>query len=695
MKYFLDVNLILVGDDWDSTLQNKIKNSLEKTYEPIILSELNKAGIKYNFKYNFISLDDQQSQGVFDFMKEDAQEIMPFYGEDDYDKPWGIAVWIKNNHTEWINKIQKRYEIDYKLIDAEKMENYLYDNIISQDVNLKKPSSANLIFISGDPEQVDFLHNYKMKRTDSAQDYPHEAVGLMGYGGPHNLYFFDLYAYPWENLQGFEFLYDYEMNNQFTNYHDIKTEDRQAELISNYVNNATSLLITPSYLYPPVFKSNYVLDLLIVADPGSTAAIGTLQDYFINVEAIKSELEELAPWSNWEIKVTMEDVKRSRDLPEEFKDILKVELDIPQYGITETRLVNIVDSEEVTKIITQWATTKTSSGLKDYKDVQKSSWTIPVVIAIGKRGNPVYIYDDGYFLSGISPNHPDNPTQPCCALGVSYDNAVWDDKISVTDLTIHEVGHTLSLMHPFIGYDVDAKQFANPYFNWYLSPMTYGFPPFGCGFWYSYYTEGSCGIIDTEFTKFEKDHFAKGVTAYLMKAAESNSYRTLVNLEKSGKDADNPPQDVSNALEKIRTNLDEARTAFLRNDLHTERGAIQQAYAAALESERLAKEYEVSYEPEEIPVKAQLQIPEWIKDSVGWWGNGLTSDSDFVNAIQYLIKERIIVIPDLAESGISSGQDIPAWVKNNASWWADGIISDQEFVTAIQFLVEQGIIRVS
>jgi len=75
------------------------------------------------------------------------------------------------------------------------MENYLYDNIISQDGNLKKPGSSNLIFISGDTEQVDFLHNYKLKRTDRAQNHPHEAIGLMGYGGPHNLYFFDLYAF--------------------------------------------------------------------------------------------------------------------------------------------------------------------------------------------------------------------------------------------------------------------------------------------------------------------------------------------------------------------------------------------------------------------------------------------------------------------------------------------------------------------
>ncbi len=36
---------------------------------------------------------------------------------------------------------------------------------------------------------------------------------------------------------------------------------------------------------------------------------------------------------------------------------------------------------------------------------------------------------------------------------------------------------------------------------------------------------------------------------------------------------------------------------------------------------------------------------------------------------------------------------VPAWVKNNAGWWASDIISDEEFVNALQFLVKEGIIK--
>ena len=37
-------------------------------------------------------------------------------------------------------------------------------------------------------------------------------------------------------------------------------------------------------------------------------------------------------------------------------------------------------------------------------------------------------------------------------------------------------------------------------------------------------------------------------------------------------------------------------------------------------------------------------IPDWVKNTAGWWANDEIPDSAFVNAIQYLIKEGIIVI---------------------------------------------------
>lgn len=90
----------------------------------------------------------------------------------------------------------------------------------------------------------------------------------------------------------------------------------------------------------------------------------------------------------------------------------------------------------------------------------------------------------------------------------------------------------------------------------------------------------------------------------------------------------------------------------------------------------------------------QISLPSWIKNNAGWWSAGTINDSDFAQGIQYLIKEKIILIPETKQTVPNVSQKIPDWVKNNAAWWSEGKIDDQSFVLAIQYLVEQGIIRV-
>jgi hypothetical protein len=76
-----------------------------------------------------------------------------------------------------------------------------------------------------------------------------------------------------------------------------------------------------------------------------------------------------------------------------------------------------------------------------------------------------------------------------------------------------------------------------------------------------------------------------------------------------------------------------------------------------------------------------------------WINEPLVTDKDFARAIEYLIKQKIIMIP-YTESGEETVSSIPEWVKNNAGWWIEGKISDTEFATALQYLVKTGIIRV-
>jgi len=86
-------------------------------------------------------------------------------------------------------------------------------------------------------------------------------------------------------------------------------------------------------------------------------------------------------------------------------------------------------------------------------------------------------------------------------------------------------------------------------------------------------------------------------------------------------------------------------------------------------------------------------IPSWIKNNAKWWSEGQIGDPDFVSGIQYMIKEKIMKIPE-TKKGTGSSQQIPGWVKNNAGWWADGMIGDSDFVKGIQYLITNGVMSV-
>ena len=90
---------------------------------------------------------------------------------------------------------------------------------------------------------------------------------------------------------------------------------------------------------------------------------------------------------------------------------------------------------------------------------------------------------------------------------------------------------------------------------------------------------------------------------------------------------------------------------------------------------------------------SKILIPEWIRNNAAWWAEGQIDDNTFVQGIQYLIKNDIVVIPPTEQSN-SDNKEIPEWIRNNAAWWAEGQIDDNTFVQGIQFLIEQGILRV-
>ena len=114
---------------------------------------------------------------------------------------------------------------------------------------------------------------------------------------------------------------------------------------------------------------------------------------------------------------------------------------------------------------------------------------------------------------------------------------------------------------------------------------------------------------------------------------------------------------------------------------------------------------------EELIIAKTVSVPEWIKNSAGWWSVNQINDETFVKGIEFLIQEQIIDIPyeenvsmdpeekeknkfDWTKETEAKVIQIPDWVKNSAGWWSEGLLSDEEFINAIKFLIEEETIMI-
>ena len=90
-------------------------------------------------------------------------------------------------------------------------------------------------------------------------------------------------------------------------------------------------------------------------------------------------------------------------------------------------------------------------------------------------------------------------------------------------------------------------------------------------------------------------------------------------------------------------------------------------------------------------ISQSIQLPVWIKNNAGWWADGSIDDETFIQGIEYLVQQEIILVSEKSQLD-SNEQSVPVWIKNNAEWWADGSIDDETFIQGIEYLVKKGII---
>ncbi len=517
----MPINLVMIGDTWSDQDKVNITDKLLKTYSPPILSENRTAGVTYNYKYNFDSVSQETADKLFKFINSTAVENP---------MPPPIKQWINSKQPEfWGPDFVKIPKMKYKLIDANQVDDWLFRNLELQ-------AGYTIYFLKPSGNQTNYFHTYGIVTQDPDTKANFVEEGMMGFGGKHRFYFIDLRAGPW--------YYPYlpvSQDQVFAQFHknlyEVKTDEDYYAFIANYVNDAITLLFTPSYLYSPIYRSNFMANVFLV-DMTSGRTFRDISGNFIDRSTITNALTQLVPYAKWSIDITGQtfDV-----LPRELQRSILKSLSFRQ--VPSGSLI-LVKSSDLILELNKWVASNLSQ--EQRRLAQEEAATTVFVPAV------VFVFDTSAYVDqipviGTAVSDPNDQTVPCCAVVAVDKHALSDLNSGLSALVIHEMGHVLGLRHPHDGYDPTKGEFEDWFFDWSYTPMSYSSPTgLGCGL-----LSTPCGLVIPEFGQFNHDALDRGLVLNLLNQAQLNVYNSTISLEKKGYRESNLPGNITSMLSSI------------------------------------------------------------------------------------------------------------------------------------------------
>ncbi len=517
----MPINLVMIGDAWSDEDKGNITSKLLKTYSPTIYFENRTAGVTYNYTYNFDSVSEEIADKLFKFIDSVAVENTT---------PQPIKQWVDSKEPEfWGPEFVNIAKKKYKLISVYQVEDWLFDN-------LKPKEGYTIYFLKPSNNQINYFHTYGSVTKDPDTEIDFIQEGMMGFGGKYRFYFIDLTAGPW--LYPYVPISEDQVIAQFhKNLYEVKSDEDYYEFIAGYVNDAIMLLFTPSYIYSPIYKSNFRVDVFLV-DMTSGRAFHDVAANFIDRSTINRALTKLIPYAEWSSEITGQSFD---SLPRELQRTILRSLSYPQVPGGD---VVVVKSEDLILELNKWvASTLTEEQLQLAQEEAAKTAFVPVVIFVFDTD----AYVDKIPVVGTAAPDPNDATVPCCAIVAVDKHALFDLGTGLSTLTVHEMGHVLGLRHPHDGHNPAKGEFNNWFFDWSYTPMSYISPTgLGCGL-----PDVPCGLVVSEFGQFDHDAMDRALVLYLLNQVQLNVYDSTVSLKSKGYREGNLPEDIESVLSSI------------------------------------------------------------------------------------------------------------------------------------------------
>jgi len=97
-------------------------------------------------------------------------------------------------------------------------------------------------------------------------------------------------------------------------------------------------------------------------------------------------------------------------------------------------------------------------------------------------------------------------------------------------------------------------------------------------------------------------------------------------------------------------------------------------------------------------MRVSPKVPVWVQSTAQFWVDKNVSDREFVDALGFLVKEKIIEVdvePQLTEQDqlLDEEPQVPAWIATTTDWWINGQVPEDQFLEGIKWMIQNKIIR--
>ncbi len=434
----ITIKVVFVGLNSDAleTEYMTWKENLPETQTNLILVGGNNTGVFYSISYDFVFATPEFKNELVTYLKEIAREG-PAYN------PWWDDV---------------TYNV---FLDASKVENWLYDNNADYGglpesgytfivANLTELPSATYDQMNDPQESLPTPHYYSAYYQDWDRDYrPSYREFCVAWGGAHRLWYLDLSAGPefWTWMSQSDVPY-VPLQAALTAFNiDLSSQSGKrwlSEYIADYIAEAVRNFAIPQFVYVPIYSGRYRIVEYVIDNRTENEKKEVTLRSTINAEWVTQAFEQLFPYSRVETSVKVKDVSEYPELQEQ----------IARYTFTNSSGPPYVDLRSVYNYLQD----NLKTFVPDYRRDERE-FTIPV-FAFAFSGNIHFGYSYKWYVA-------DDPTfnrdlygiafGDIAMLGLAHNDFLMGNEadapqlnkgIGFTQVTIHEVGHMVGLMHP-------------------------------------------------------------------------------------------------------------------------------------------------------------------------------------------------------------------------------------------------------